>query len=216
MTQTTETMNLETRKTGKGPSGQVRKLRKVPAVIYGPKTKNLNCLIDEIFVLKHSNSKHESSIFQTASDDKSLSGMKVMLKKIETHPSTNRPIHVDLYALDMTAKIKVHVPFEFEGTPVGVKEGGGVLNTTLRDVEIECNPTEIPETIKVDISGVELNGSLHISDVTFPAGITAMTASERTICTVSVPREEPAETATEETAEGEATTEAPAAEAPQE
>lgn len=193
MTQSTQTFNVEARKPGKGASGKYRKDRKVPAVIYGPKMENVNCVMDEIFVLKHSGSKHESTIFQTQSDVKNLSGMKVMLKKIETHPATNRPIHVDLYALDMAAKIKVNVNIEFEGTPVGVKDEGGVLQTVLRDIEIECNPTEIPESIKIDVSEMKLNDSMHVSDVKFAAGIEPVTAPERTICNVSMPKEEPAE-----------------------
>lgn len=211
MTQTTETFKVEARKPGKGNSYNYRKERKVPAVIYGPKTENLNCIIDEIFVLKHSGSKHESSIFQTSSDDKSLSGLKVMLKRIDTHPGTSRPIHVDLYALDMTAKIKVNVQIEFEGEPKGVKEDGGVLSVVRREIEIECNPTEIPENIKVDISGVELNGSIHVSEITAPAGVTIVTDEALTICTVAMPKEEPEEPveAAAEGAEGEA---APAAE----
>ncbi len=201
MTQDKLSMTVEARQPGKGASGAYRKDRKVPAVIYGPKTKNVNCLLDEIFVLKHSGTRHESSIFQTKSDEKNLSGMKVMLKKIDTHPATKRPIHVDLYALDMTAKIKVNVNVVFEGTPAGEEEGG-VLQVILRDIEIQCNPVDIPESIKVDVSGMAVNDSIHVSDISFPAGIEPMTDAERTVCTVSIPREEPEEPV-EAAAEGE-------------
>lgn len=209
MTQSIENVSLLTRKTGKGAAGLHRKDRMVPGVIYGPKMENKNCLVEEIFILKHSGSKHESSIFNTQSEESDLNSLKVMLKNIDTHPRTNRPIHVDFYALDMSAKIKVNVPLELEGTAVGVKEEGGLLQVVLRDIEIECSPTDIPESIKVDISGVKLNGSLHVSEVTFPAGVTAITSAERTICTVAAPKQE-AEAAP---AEGEAAAEAaPAAE----
>lgn len=201
MTQKNEFMPVEARTPGKGASGSYRKDRKVPAVIYGPKTKNMNCLLDEIFVLKHSNSKYESAIFQTQSDQGDLSGMKVMLKRIDTHPATQRPVHVDLYALDMTAKIKVHVNIEFVGKPKGAEQGG-VLQINLRDVEIECNPVDIPESIKVDVSALDLNESIHVSDVTFGAGITPISPPERTICSVSVPKEEPAEEPVDAAAEG--------------
>lgn len=203
MTQTTQNFQIEARKTGKGASGKYRLENKIPAVIYGPKTKNMNCVADEIFILKHSGSKHESSIFQTTSDDKALSGLKVMIKNIDTHPGTGRPLHVDLYALDMTAKIKVNVPVELEGEPKGVKEEGGLLQVVLRDIEIECDPTSIPDSIKVDISGIELNGSLHVSALQFPAGVTPVTAPERTICTVAAAKEEAAEAPA---AEGDAAT----------
>ncbi len=214
MTQSTLTFNVEARATGKSASGKYRKERKVPAVIYGPKMENMNCLIEEIFVLKHSGSKYESAIFQTQSETKQLGGMKVMLKKIDTHPATNRPIHVDLYALDMTAKIKVNVNIEFEGTPVGVEEDDGALQIVLRDVEIECNPTDIPETIKVDVSGLKLNDSLHVSDINFPAGIEPVTSADRTICSVSMVKEEPAEEEAPAAADGEAAAPVEGQEAP--
>ncbi len=201
MTQDKLTMNVEARKTGKGASIAYRNDRKVPAVIYGPKMKNMNCLIEEIFVVKHSSSRHESAIFQTQSDEKGLSGMKVMLKKIDTHPGSNRPIHVDLYALDMTAKIKVHINIEFEGKAAGEAEGG-VLQVVLRDVEIECNPTDIPESIKVDISGLGVGDSIHISDLSFGPGIQPMTDPTRTVCLVSIPKDEPAEPVVAEGEEG--------------
>jgi large subunit ribosomal protein L25 len=90
--------------------------------------------------------------------------------------------------------------------PVGVKEEGGALQIVLRDVEIECNPTEIPEKITVDVTEMKLNDSLHVSDMKFPAGITVVTDETRTICSVATIKEEPAEPveAAAEGAEGEA------------
>lgn len=209
MTGTDTVLTVEPRSPGKGVSGKLRKDRKIPAVIYGPKMENQNCLIDELFVVRHSGSRHESSIFQTKSDEKNLNSLKVMIKNIDNHPLTTRPVHVDLYALDMSAKIRVHVTFDFEGTPIGVKTGGGVLQTNLREVEIECNPTEIPESIIVNVEGLDLNESLHVSDITFAAGITPMTSGDRTICSVAVPKDEPAETALDGAAEGAAAASVP-------
>lgn len=182
--------NVELRKTGKGASRTLRKDRKIPAVIYGPKMENKNVIIDEMFVVKHSNSKYESSIFQTKSGQGDLNSLKVMIKKIQTHPMSRRPVHVDLYALDMNAKIRVHINLKFIGEPVGVKEEGGVRQIVMRDVEIECNPSDIPEAIEVDISQVKLGTSLHVSDINFPAGAKPITAGDRTIVTVNLPKED--------------------------
>lgn len=203
-------LKVEARAPGKGSAKALRLERKIPAVIYGPKMENMNVTIDELFVLRHSGAKHESSIFQTTSDTSGLSSLKVMLKKIETHPATNRPVHVDLYALDMSATIKVNVSIEFMGEPVGVKEEGGVTQTILREIEIECNPTEIPESIKVDISEMKVGDSLHVSEVSFPTGVKPMTAPERTIITVSLPKEEKEEPVEAAAAEGAEGAEAPA------
>ncbi|MCJ8277256.1 MAG: 50S ribosomal protein L25 [Bdellovibrionales bacterium] len=195
-------INLQPRKTGKHFSRSSRNERMVPAVIYGPKMENQNVLLDEIFVVKHRSPRFESTIFQTKSEDSKTNSLKVMLKSIQFHPATQRPVHVDLYALDMTATIKVNVQINFVGEPIGVKEEGGVLQTVRNEVEIECNPTEIPESIEVDISGMALNASMHVSEMTFPAGVKVITDAERTIATVSMPKEEKAEEAAP--AEGEA------------
>lgn len=215
MTAVTETITVSPRKTGKGNSKDLRNDRLVPAVIYGPKMENQNVTLEEIFVVKHSGSKHESSIFQTKSEDGKLSSLKVMLKKIEKHPRSGRPVHVDLYALDMTATIKVNVPVNLVGEAKGVKEEGGVLQVTLRDLEIESNPTEIPEQIDVDVTELAVGSSIHVSDVKVPAGVKVITAAERTIVTCNLPKEEKAEEPVEVAAEsGDATAEAaaPAAE----
>ncbi len=187
---TTAVVQLDARKTGKGQSRAARLEKKIPAVIYGPKMKNVNALVDELFVLRHSGARHESSIFDTKSETKELSSLKVMFKNIQTHPGTGRPVHVDLYALDMAATIRVNVSIKFEGEPKGVKEEGALIQTLLREIEIETNPTDIPEFISVDISGLEVGDSIHVSDVKFASNVKPMTPSERTILTLTLPREE--------------------------
>jgi len=187
---TTTVVQLDTRSAGKGLSKAARLEKKIPAVIYGPKMKNVNALIDELFVLRHSGAKHESSIFETQSNTQELTSLKVMLKNIQTHPGTGRPIHVDLYALDMSATIRVNVTIKFEGEPKGVKEEGALIQTLLREIEIETNPTEIPEYILVDISGLEVGDSVHVSDVKFSSNVKPITPLERTILTLALPREE--------------------------
>ncbi len=185
-----EKINVDARNTGKGNSRGLRKKHKIPAVIYGPKTKNQNVMMDELFVIKHSGSKHESSIFETKSEDSLMDSLKVMLKKIQVHPTTGRPIHVDLYALDMEASIRVNVTIKFVGEPVGVKKDGGIRQITQGQIEVECNPNEIPEEIQVDISHLKVGQSMHVSEMNFPSGVTPMTAPDRTIVTVNHPKKE--------------------------
>ena len=190
MTGSNETFKVEFRKTGKHWSRKVRRERMVPAVIYGPKMENQNVLVDERFIEKHRSPRFESTIFKTQADDSKISNINVLLKKIQWHPVSNRPVHVDFYALDMTQTVRVKVTINYEGEPVGVKEEGGVRNTILHDLEVECNPTEIPENITVDISNLALNSSIHASDITLPAGLKLVTAPERTLVTVAQPKEE--------------------------
>ena len=209
MTGSKETFKVDTRKTGKHFSRKMRNEKKIPAVIYGPKMENQNICVDELFVQKHRSPRFESTIFKTQADDSKLSNINVLMKSIQWHPVSNRPVHVDFYALDMTQTIRVNVTIKYEGTPSGVKEEGGLQQTILHDLEVECNPTEIPESITVDISNLALNSSIHASEVTLPSGVKLITAPERTLVTVALPKEEKEPEAAAEAVEG---AEAPAAE----
>ena len=202
-----EKIRLSERISGKGHSKKLRKEKKVPAVIYGPNTKNQNVVIDELFVIKHSNRKHESSIFETQSDQSSLNSLKVMLKKIQNHPLSGRPIHVDLYAPDMKARIRVNVSLKFVGEPIGVKESGGIRQITMGQVEVQCQPDNIPKEIEVDISSLKVGQSMHLSEVKFPQEITVLSPLERTIVTINHPKKEKVEESqpTEETEKTEET-----------
>lgn len=193
MATTMTVFKVEDRTPGKHWSRTSRKNRMIPAVIYGPKMENKNVLIDEVFVQKHRSARYESAIFETQSDNNEIGSLKVMLKNIQYHPASNRPIHVDLYALDMAATIRVNVQIKYVGEPIGVKEDGGIRQVVLHEVEIECNPLDIPEFIQVDISDLELNTSKHVSDISFPAGVKPMTALDRTLVTVNLPKEEKVE-----------------------
>lgn len=193
--------NVEPRKTGKHFNRQARIQRKIPTVVYGPNFKNQNVFMEENAVKKYgSSSRYESTIFALKSEDNTLNKVQVLIKDVQFHPVTTLPVHVDLYALDMKSSVRVNAVVKYEGTPKGVKDDGGLLQIVLNEVEIECLPTNIPEEIIVDISGIELNGSMHVSDITLPADVKMMTSETRTLCTVSSPKEE----AAAEPAEGEA------------
>lgn len=200
-------INVEPRTNGKHFSRKARLERKIPTVVYGPSFKNQSVLLEQNFVMKHSGPSHESTIFTINSDDKALNGTQVLLKAVQFDPVTDIPVHADLYALNMANKIRVNVVIDYQGTPKGVKDEGGLLQTVLTELEVECLPIAIPDNIVIDISDIALNGSLHVSEITLPDGIKAMTAPERTLCTVSQPKEE---AAAEPAAEGAADDAAPA------
>ena len=204
-----EVLNIKvtSRETGRRGNKKVRNSKNVPTVIYGPELKeNIMCSIDLLSVERFGTKKHESTIFQISeSDVKEAQSLRVLFKSVSTDPVTNMPIHVDLYALDMTAAIRVPVEISIVGEAIGVKEQGGLLTQTLREVEIECAPNKIPEKIEVDVTALELNGSIHVSDMTFPEGVKAITTEKRTVVTVTAPKAEKEETPADAApAEGEA------------
>lgn len=188
-------LNVQPRTVGKHFSRGARKNKQIPTVIYGPKFKNANVFIDEVTVTRYKSRRFESSIFTLKSGEaKELDGVKVLIKNLQMNPLTDRPMHLDLYALDMSSKVRLKIVLTITGTPVGVKEEGGLLQTIMHDVEIECLPSDIPNTITVDVSGLALNDSLHVSDLEMPKGVRAVTPGERTIATVGLPEEEKAAT----------------------
>lgn len=207
----TETIGLRVkpRELGKHNSRELRKERFVPAVVYGSIDKNLVLAIDERDVVKYSKSKYENSIFTFDTSDSKLKGVQVLMKSVDVHPVSRRPVHVDYFAIDLKQKVRVTVEVRFEGKPKGAQEGG-LLQTTTREVEVECLPTDIPEGISIDVSHLELNQSVHVSDLKIPDSIKMMTSEEITLATVHVVAEQeltPATTPEEGEAEGDAAAE---------
>ncbi len=197
------------RTSGKHYSRKHRNQMEVPAVVYGPKIENMNLFLRENELVKYNKSKFENTIFVLNSEDKGLNGLKVLKKETSLHPVTRRPVHIDLYAMDMTQTVRVYVEVKFDGKAEGVKNGG-VLNVANREIEIECLPDDIPEAIHIDITNMQIDDNLHVSDLTIPEGVEVLSSEKLTLCTVSMVeevKETPVEAAP--AADGEA---APAAE----
>lgn len=185
----------------------------VPAIIYGPNAKNKTCTLDERDLYRIFRGQNISNIMLTLqSDEKELNGKKVVVKAIDKHPVRWTPTHVDFYELDLNEPLTVPVPIEFKGTPKGVKLEGGILNVVRRSVEVKALPNHLPEKIEVDISALEINDSLHISDLNVSENVTIMDSEKFTIVSVAEPAKEEEPTPAEleaavegaEAAEGEA------------
>ena len=174
-----------------------KKLRKdnlVPAIVYGPGQTNQAISLDIRQAEKFSKKSYENKIFTFKSEDKNLNGRKVIKKDMTVHLLNRRPLHLDFFSLDMTRAIRVHVEIRFEGKPKGVREEGGIFSSTLRSVEIECLPADIPAFLTVDVNHLALNENLHVSDLKVPENVKLMTKKERTLCTVSETKEETTDT----------------------
>ena len=184
------------RTTGKHHSRSHRTNMEVPAVVYGPKMENMNLILRENELIKYMKSKFENTIFTLKSDDKGLNGLKVLRKETSIHPVTRRPVHIDLYAMDLTQTVRVFVEVKFDGKAAGDKDGG-ILNVANRELEIECLPDAIPEALHIDVTSLQNGESFHVSDLSVPEGIEMLSPDTLTLCTVSVVEEEAAATPTE-------------------
>ena len=179
---------------------KLRKSKFVPAIVYGPKQNNYTISLDMRFAEKFSGKEYENKILTLKSKEKDLDGLKVIKKNVTLHILKQLPLHMDFLSLDMKKALRVNVEVKFEGQAKGVKEEGGVFNTILRTVEVECLPSEIPEFISVNVTSLSLNENLHVSDLQIPENIKLVTKPETTLCTVSEVKEEKEETPEEKAA----------------
>ena len=172
---------------GKGASRALRRDGRVPAVIYGDKKTPLSVHVDEKSLAKMLSTGHfMNSVIMIDSGGKKH---RTLPKDVQFHPVSSRPIHVDFLRIGEHSTVTVAVPVRFdneEASP-GLKRGG-VLNIVRHDLELTCDAAEIPEEIHIDLTGLEIGDSVHISQVKLPKGAKS-TIEDRdfTICTVVAP-----------------------------
>ena len=187
-------INAQTRAaTGRNAVKKIKAAGFVPAVIYGAKDASLNLQIVErelSQLLGHATS--ESVLVEVNIKD---GGTKTaLISEVQHHPVSGAILHLDLHAISMDEVLTVEVNVETIGEPVGVTTGGGVLEVTLRTLEIECLPGDLPESITVDVSKLEIGDSVHVGSLTLPKGVTVLNDPELTVAHVAPPtvEEEPA------------------------
>jgi large subunit ribosomal protein L25 len=155
---------------GKGASRRLRRTGQVPGIIYGgEKDPELISLAHNELVLHLENEAFYSHILTV----KTPSGQqKVVLKDVQRHPAKPFILHVDLLRIKASEKLKMQIPLHFVGedTAPGVKQGG-VVSHNIVDVEVSCLPGDLPEFIEVDVSGMDIGDSLHLSDIVLPSGV---------------------------------------------
>ena len=159
---------------GKGASRRLRRLEgKVPAILYGSKDKAPVALSLKENEIKKSleNEAFYSHILTIAYDGKEESAI---LKDLQRHPSRGDVMHADFLRVSKDQAIHVHVPLHFinEEACVGVKMGGGVISHQMVEVEVICLPGDLPEYIEVDMTAIEVETIVHLSDLKLPAGVT--------------------------------------------
>ena len=205
--------------------GRVRRLRRagvIPAVFYGPRRTTVVVGVRaEEFEKKlvHLEGSHLIRLVHAGGEDGDLHDKMVLLREVQRHPVSGKVLHADFYEVDLTERLTVSVPLRFVGKPAGVV-AGGILQHILREVAVECLPTEIPEFIEVDVSALGIHEAVHLSDLRLPEGVVAMGSTTQTLVTVLPPTVEEAKPAAEaaavpaEGAPAEGAAPAPAPDAP--
>ena len=161
---------------GKGASRRLRREEKVPAVIYGGEQDPVSLTLSHSAMLKGLESEaFYSSVLTVKIDGKAE---KAILRDLQRHAFKPKLLHVDFQRVSEKEKLHMQVPLHFIGeeTAPGVK-AGGMVQHIMNDVEVSCLAKDLPEFIEVDVSGLELEGVIHISDLKLPAGVESVALS---------------------------------------
>ena len=185
-----ETLNLpaETReRAGKGASRALRREGRVPAVVYGNNEEPLAIHVEEKELRRQLGTGH----FFNSLVEIEVGGKKVrtLPKDVAFHPVSDRPLHADFLRISKDHKVHVNVPVHFinEVASPGLKRGG-VLNVVRHELDLVCDPDSIPDEIAIDVTGLEVGASIHISHVQLPAGsASAISDRDFTIATIVAP-----------------------------
>ena len=172
---------------GKGVARRLREAGSVPAIYYGrgETPVAISVQVKELEMLLHGASG-SNVIVDLKVEGAEAADRKAILREVQRHPVRGTILHVDLQHISLSERITVEVPVVLVGVPTGVKDGGGILEHNLREVEVECLPTEIPEKFTVDVSHLNIGESVHVSDLVI-GNVKVNTEAERTVATVVPP-----------------------------
>jgi large subunit ribosomal protein L25 len=182
------TLSAEAReRAGKGASRAMRREGRVPAVIYGNKQEPISIHVEEKALMKMLNTGHfMNSVVMIDANGQTT---RTLPKDVQFHPVTDRPMHVDFLRISEHAQIHVNVPVHFsdEELSPGIKRGG-VLNIVVHDLELIVDAAEIPEEIMISLEGLDVGDTIHLSNITLPAGAQSASAeADITIATIVAP-----------------------------
>jgi len=196
---------FERAKQGTGASRRLRNTGRTPGIVYGGTAE------PSLIELDHNALWHalKKEAFHSSILDMELAGQtaKVLLRDVQYHPFKQLVLHVDFQRVDANTKLHMKVPLHYSGQEASpaVKTDQCLVNLVVTELEVSCLPADLPEFIAVDLSGLKKGTSLHLSDITLPKGVTAVTHGKSNPVPVSVV------TTSEEAADAPAA--APAAEA---
>src|SRR5580658_6509421 len=192
-------LDAEFRETqGKGASRRLRHDGKVPAILYGGHAEaRALTLSHQKLLIMLDNERFYSTILNLKVGDQT---QPAILKDVQRHPFKNAVVHVDFQRVEENEKIRISIPLHFKGASVspGVKNQGGLVSHMRTQVEVACLPKDLPEFVEVDISGLSLNESIHLSQLKVPEGVTLVEIAKEDAAVVAIhsPRaEEPEPTA---------------------
>ena len=182
---------------GKFSSKTLRNNKKIPGVYYSYDSSNILFQIDENEIKNAIQS--QANIFTVEVEGKE---QNVIFKSVQYHPVTEKIIHIDLYGVDMSKTISIKIPLLFTGTAIGVQGQGGVLITSLNEIEILCLPADIPDNFELDISELELGSNIQAGAIDLDDKFKLVTPEDSTVVSVTHAAKEEEPEVLEEDEEG--------------
>ncbi|MEN8821520.1 MAG: 50S ribosomal protein L25/general stress protein Ctc [Abyssibacter sp.] len=185
-------VHAETRSVqGTGASRRLRRTGKVPAILYGGDAEPVQLSVDHNEMVRHL--EHEAFYSHILSIEVDGKTENAVLKDLQRHPSKAQILHADFMRVVAGQSMRMTVPLHFVGEDKspGIKNNGGVLDRLRNELEIECLPRNLPEYIEVDVSGLDVNDSIHLEELTLPEGVTSVAQAHGenwTVVAVHVPR----------------------------
>lgn len=186
----TLTLEVETREgTGKGPARRERARGRMPAVFYGGSSEGQNLTVDARDFGRRIANLEGTHLIELRSTAPQVDKRMVLLREVQHHPVTGLPVHADFYEVALDQAIVVRVALHFEGKAAGVALGG-ILQPIIREMEVRCLPTAIPEFIPVDVSALAIHDAIHVGDLKLPEGVESMLDETDTVVSVLPPTTE--------------------------
>jgi len=171
---------------GSAESRKIRRNGRIPAVIYGSSGKSVSIDLDSSEFVKGTKGISESTIVKVDVDGKSYDAF---VKATQRNIIDGNILHIDFYEVESGVALRAKVSLVLQGNPIGVREGG-MLETPLHEIEIECLPKDLPERIEIDISGLKANQSLHVRDIALGQGVRLLSNPDQTVALVKFAKAE--------------------------
>jgi large subunit ribosomal protein L25 len=186
---------------GKGVARKLRMAGRLPAVLYGHKEQPVGLSVSEVDIRNILRKHPDSAIVDLSVTDGSA--LNAIIRDVQRHPATGKLLHLDFQRISLDEKVRVEVQVHIKGVAAGVKEQGGILEHGTRTVNVMCLPTEIPDEIVVDVTGLTIHDSIGIKDIAgmYPS-VEFLDDVETTLATVIPPIVEAAPAEEEAAADG--------------
>src|SRR6202047_2050528 len=175
---------------GRNAIKKIKKEGLVPGVIYGSQAEPMALQVESralTNVLAHASSEHVLVELEIADGSQSTNRL-ALIQEGQHHPLKRQLLHVDFHAVSATEKIISEVPIEAFGEALGVRTFGGLLEYSLRTLEVECFPQDLPDIVRVDVTNLNIGESFHVRDIPLPTGVEALTDADLTVVSVVASR----------------------------